>query len=44
MLTPLHLLAQEGFTILATAGCYCRAERDQHVVLLRWDGETWLVL
>ena len=39
-----HLLTSCGYEIVCASGEYCRACRDCHDVILRWDGETWLVL
>lgn len=39
-----ELLRSEGYELIAAAGCYCRAMREEHEVLLRWDGEEWIVM
>jgi hypothetical protein len=40
----LDLLAKCGYQIVSISGIYCRACRDDRDVVLRWDGERWLVL
>jgi hypothetical protein len=38
------LLAQSGYVVVDMNGTYCRAFHLGAEVLLRWDGERWLVL
>lgn len=38
------LLAAIGYQIVWISGAYCRAQREDHDTLFRWDGERWLAL
>lgn len=40
----IHLLASNGYEIVNVNGSYCLAFHGEQEVLLRWDGEQWLVL
>lgn len=40
----IDLLAQCGYQIVSLSGEYCRACRNDRDIMLRWDGERWLVL
>jgi hypothetical protein len=37
------LLAASGYQILAFSGFYCQACWGEQYVLLRWNGERWLL-
>lgn len=38
------LLVETGYRVLSLAGNYCLAMREDAEVILRWDGEKWLLL
>lgn len=39
-----NLLVEHGYHIVWMAGNYCRAWRENQDLLLRWDGDHWVVL
>lgn len=39
-----YLLARNGYEIVNVNGSYCLAFHSGQEVLLRWNGERWLIL
>lgn len=44
METNLKQLSEIGYQVVWFAGSYCRACQGDRDVILRWNGERWLVL
>lgn len=39
-----QVLLQCGYQVLSQSGDYCLAYRDNHDIILKWDGQAWIIV